>query len=387
MSCGRESQVTRWISGEEYLVQEGRRLRRGYTTGSCAAAAALAAARLLLGLEPLVAVAIKTPGGPELLLDLEAQTLTPEGARCVVRKDAGDDPDVTDGALIGCTVSLLPSGFQVEGGKGVGRVTLPGLSCPVGASAINPVPQRMIREQLERVALEKGYTGGLLARVDVPEGEALAQKTFNPRLGIEGGISILGTTGIVEPRSQRALVATIRAEMDQLAARGYQTILVTPGNYGKDFAQNHWGLSLDRGVLCSNFIGEAVDYAAFLGFRRLLLMGHGGKLVKLAAGIMNTHSRMADGRKEIITTHGALAGASVSQLRQLMDTITVDGADELLTAWGLEDKVWASVGEAAAEQLARRGGSAMETALVAFGSRGILFRSGMVEQWIKEDFS
>ena len=166
--------------------------------------------------------------------------------------------------------------------------------------------------------------------ISIPEGEALAGRTFNPRLGIEGGISILGTTGIVEPMSEKALIDSIRIEMSQHAAMGEEYILATPGNYGADFARDTLGLELGRAVKCSNFIGEALDHAVYRGYPDILLVGHAGKLVKLAGGVMNTHSRYADARMEIITAHAALCGASSALAGKLMDCVTTDEAFGLL---------------------------------------------------------
>lgn len=368
---------------ERYIVKGGQRLRLGYTTGSCAAAAARAAALLLLGGARAETVRITAPGG-ELLLDIEECTPTPGGVRCTVRKDAGDDPDITDGALVGCTVCKTDSGFAVDGGAGVGRVSKPGLACAVGEAAINPVPRKMILEQLSATAAVLGYTGGLRAVVDVPEGEALARRTFNPRLGIEGGISILGTTGIVQPMSEAALVATIHAEVDSHAAAGRKALLIVPGNYGEGFALDTWGLALDAGVKCSNYLGETLDYAVYQGFRRILLLGHAGKLVKLAAGVMNTHSRVADCRMETLAAHAAVHGVSGEQTKQLLGCATVDAADELLAACGVAETVWQSVAKRAAFHLGARCGDSVETAFAAFARRGIVMRHGKIES-IRED--
>lgn len=366
------------------IIKGGKRLRMGYTTGSCAAAAAGAAALLLLGGKTVDTVRIETPANIPVFIDVEESVLTELWARCAVRKDAGDDPDVTDGAMVGCTVSRIPAGIEIDGGKGVGRVTRPGLACAVGTAAINPVPRKMIAEQLTAAALQCGYTGGLRAEVDLPSGEALAARTFNPRLGIEGGISILGTTGIVEPMSEAALVATIHVQLDSLAAAGRDTLLMVPGNYGADFAREQWGLRLDDGVKCSNYIGETLDYAVWVGFRRILLFGHAGKLVKLGLGVMNTHSRVADGRMEMIAAHGALHGLTASRIAALLDCVTVDAADDLLQQWGAADEVWQSVGERVAFHLAARCGPGVEIAFAAFGARGIVMRGGDVEKMIGE---
>lgn len=369
---------------ERYTVKGGRRLRCGYTTGSCAAAAARAAAELLLAGQGMQAVQLQTPAGVSLLLAVEQSTLLPSGARCAVRKDAGDDPDTTDGALVYCTVSKILTGIEIDGGEGVGRVSKPGLACAVGEAAINPVPRRMIADQLRLAATENGYTGGLRAVVEVPQGRVLASQTFNPRLGIEGGISILGTTGIVEPMSEAALLATIHTEIDSLAAQGRRALLMVPGNYGETFARTQWGLSLESGVKCSNYIGDTLDYAVYKGFHTILLLGHAGKLVKLAAGVMNTHSRVADARMQTIAAHCALQGVPPAHIAAILGCVSVDAADALLVAWDIADAVWSGIAADTARQLAHRTGEEVRVEFAAFGARGILFRSSGVEKCIGE---
>lgn len=368
---------------EKYITKGGKPLRMGYTTGSCAAAAARAAAVLLLTGRRVGNIRLQTPGGETVEIEVEHAERLEHTARCAVVKDAGDDPDQTDGAWVGCTVSHLPEGWQVEGGKGVGRVTKPGLACAVGEAAINPVPRAMILQQLRAAAAECGYGGGLRAVVDVPQGETIAEKTFNPRLGIVGGISILGTTGLVEPMSAAALVATIHAELDSLAVSGTQVLLVVPGNYGADFARKRWGLALEQGVKCSNFIGETLDYGIHKGFRRILLLGHAGKLVKLAAGIMDTHSRVADGRMEVLAAHAGLCGVAPEQLAILLDCATVNAADSLLHGLGVAEAVWRSVSARVELHLQHRACGA-EVAFAAFAQRGIVMQGGAVEAMIEE---
>lgn len=317
----------------DHIYKNGKELRCGYTTGSCAAAAAKQAARILLGLSAEESVTLLTPKGK--LLALPARILKKEEGLvcCGVRKDAGDDADVTDGLMICAEVSCGgegAAGFTVDGGEGVGRVTRPGLDQPVGAAAINSVPRRMIEEALRETAEQAGYTGALRAVIRVPGGAEVAEKTFNPRLGIEGGISILGTSGIVEPMSEQALVDTIRAEISMRAAEGAESLLMTPGNYGEGFIRERMGLELDRCVKCSNFIGEALDIAAGLGIRNVLLIGHIGKLVKLGSGIMNTHSRYADGRMETLCACALRAGADAQTARALLGCNTTEDALLLL---------------------------------------------------------
>ena len=297
---------------EEYIVKDGKKLRLGYTTGSCAAAAAKAAAVMLLTGRRLETVALLTPKGIRLELEVREVETGPGYVSCAIAKDAGDDPDVTNGALIFARVSRREEpGIVIDGGPGVGRVTKPGLDQPVGAAAINSVPRRMIRENLEEVCALADWSGGLEAVISVPEGERLAKKTFNPRLGIAGGISILGTTGIVEPMSDGALVGTIRAELSQRRAAGDRYVLLTPGNYGSEFIRDGLGLDPALAVQTSNFIGDALDLCRELGFSGALLVGHVGKLVKLAGGMLNTHSRWGDCRMEILAAHAGADRKSV----------------------------------------------------------------------------
>ncbi|WP_294756725.1 cobalt-precorrin-5B (C(1))-methyltransferase CbiD [uncultured Flavonifractor sp.] len=367
---------------ELYIPVGRQKLRCGYTTGTCAAAAAAgAAARLLTG-ETLPAVRIITPAGVAVEAELLQHAAGEGWAACAVRKDGGDDPDVTDGALIFARVERTDTpGIIIDGGEGVGRVTLPGLDQPVGAAAINSTPRRMIAEQLETAAARAGYTGGLRAVISVPEGEALAKRTFNPRLGIVGGISILGTSGIVKPMSEAALLDSLYLEMDQRRAAGTEDLLLTPGNYGESFAREVLGLNLDRWCMCSNYLGAAIDHAAGAGFRSVLVVGHLGKLIKAAAGCMNTHSKTADARRETLTAHAALAGADGALLRALFDSPTTDAGVELLKQAGLLEPVMASIGEALDGQLKRRAGEGLTIEALFFSNQyGILGKTPGAER-------
>ena len=367
---------------ELYIPVGRQKLRCGYTTGTCAAAAAAgAAARLLTG-ETLPAVRIATPAGVAVEAELLQHAAGEGWAACAVRKDGGDDPDVTDGALIFARVERTDTpGIIIDGGEGVGRVTLPGLDQPVGAAAINSTPRRMIAEQLESAAAKAGYTGGLRAVISVPEGEALAKRTFNPRLGIVGGISILGTSGIVKPMSEAALIDSLYLEMDQQRAAGVEDLLLTPGNYGESFAGEVLGLNLHRWCMCSNYLGAAIDHAAGAGFRSVLVVGHLGKLIKAAAGCMNTHSKTADARRETLTAHAALAGADRALLRALFDSPTTDAGVELLKQAGLLGPVMASIGEALDGQLKRRAGEGLTIEALFFSNQyGILGKTPGAER-------
>lgn len=361
---------------ERMTYQGGRVLRRGWTTGSCAAAAAQAAALLLLtGVAP-AEIALQTPAGLTFRLPVEQPHWDGDAAVCAVRKDAGDDPDVTNGVRIFVAVRRAESGVAIDGGAGVGRVTKPGLSVPVGEAAINPAPRAQIAAALERVVRETGYAGGFSVIISAENGAALAKQTYNEHLGVVGGISILGTSGVVEPMSEKALVDTIRLELDSRYAAGQCIAFLCPGNYGADFSRDTLGLDLEQAVKCSNFIGDTLDYAAFRGFAEILLVGHAGKLVKLAAGGMNTHSSVVDGRQEIFTAHAALCGAGRATLEGLMDAISVDACIDLLDQAGLRDAVLSRIGAAIEKRLALRLRDKARVEFVMFtGKYGILAQS------------
>ena len=342
------------MQNQHIAYHGGQALRRGWTTGTCAAAAAEAAALLLLTGRAPVELRLETPGGLTFTLPVEQPHLDGDAAVCTVRKDAGDDPDITNGVGISATVCRAEPGVAIDGGAGVGRVTRPGLAMPVGAAAINPGPRAQITAALGRAARACGYTGGFSVIISAENGEELARQTYNEHLGVVGGLSILGTSGIVEPMSEKALVDTILLELDSLYAGGQRTAFLCPGNYGADFARDTLGLDLEKAVKCSNFIGEALDHAVFRGFDDILLVGHAGKLVKLAAGVMNTHSSVADGRQEIFTAHAALCGAGRDTLEGLMQSVSVDACIELLDRENLREPVLARIESEIEKRLALR---------------------------------
>ena len=367
-----------------FVYVNNKRLRRGHTTGTCAAAASKAAALALLRQEPVGSVEISTPKGIVLELPVEDLTFGPDSARCAVRKDGGDDIDATHGALVYAEVSRTGSGISVDGGAGVGRVTRRGLDQPPGNAAINRVPRAMIAEALADVSEACGYAGGLSSVITVPEGEAIAARTFNPRLGIVGGISILGTSGIVEPMSETALVDTIRKEMDVRAAEGERVLLVVPGNYGRDFAQGIPGIDPDSAVKCSNFVGEMLDHACELGVD-VVLVSNLGKMVKLAGGIMNTHSRNADARMEILAANAAMAGAGIGTVREVMGCISTDDALEVLDGAGLIPAVSGLLMERVEYHMNHRTGGRIRTSAVMFSSvYGLLGKTSLADAMLDE---
>ncbi len=325
---------------KEFIIRDGKKLRLGYTTGSCAAAAAKAAAWMLLSGSKKESIRLLTPKGMELTLAVEDIHLSPNCVRCAIRKDSGDDPDITRDTLIYAEVRKTETvGIVIDGGQGVGRVTMPGLDQPVGAAAINSVPRRMIQENVEEVCGLFGYIGGLYVVISAPDGETLAKKTFNPRLGIEGGISILGTTGIVEPMSEQALVDTIHVELRQRREGGADYVLLAPGNYGADYIKGVMGIDPATAVMTSNFIGDTMEMCRELGFRGALLIGHIGKLVKLAGGMWNTHSRYGDCRMDILTACAAAEGLHGGAAAEMLCCATCDDALRLLKEQGLYDAV------------------------------------------------
>ena len=364
------------MQNQHIAYHGGQALRRGWTTGTCAAAAAEAAALLLLTGRAPAELRLETPGGLTFTLPVEQPHLDGDAAVCTVRKDAGDDPDITNGVGISATVCRAEPGVAIDGGAGVGRVTRPGLAMPVGAAAINPGPRAQITAALGRAARACGYTGGFSVIISAENGEELARQTYNEHLGVVGGLSILGTSGIVEPMSEKALVDTILLELDSLYAGGQRTAFLCPGNYGADFARDTLGLDLEKAVKCSNFIGEALDHAVFRGFDDILLVGHAGKLVKLAAGVMNTHSSVADGRQEIFTAHAALCGAGRDTLEGLMQSVSVDACIELLDRENLREPVLARIESEIEKRLALRLRGRGHVEFILFTARyGILAQS------------
>lgn len=285
--------------------EEKRELRKGFTTGSCSAAAAKAAAYMLLTGGTRTQISIETPAGIRYDAEIRDVRRSPGIVSCAVIKDGGDDPDVTTGLPIRATAMVVEefSGeteVLIDGGEGVGRVTLPGLDQPVGNAAINRVPRQMIEREVRDVTDALDFHGRIQVLISVPGGQEVAKGTFNPRLGIQGGISILGTSGIVEPMSTQAILGTIEVELSQRRELGYREVAVTPGNYGQKFMQDTYGYDLDRSVKCSNFIGDTIDRVEKMGFRGMLLTGHIGKLIKVSGGMMNTHSREGDARMELL---------------------------------------------------------------------------------------
>ena len=374
------------MSFEHYIRSGNRRLRCGYTTGSCAALAAAGAAELLLTGQAPETLTLLTPGGLRIETTPVFCRMEGDRAACAVQKDAGDDPDVTDGILIVATVGRTAEGITIDGGEGIGKVTRPGLDRAVGEAAINSVPRRMIFTAMEMLCDELNYPGGLQVVISAPEGRKIAKKTFNPMLGIEGGISILGTSGIVEPMSEQAIVDTIALEIRQKAASGSRRLIFCPGNYGLDFLSKEMpGLEAIPRVKCSNYIGDALDLAILEGMEEVLLIGHVGKLVKLAGGIMNTHSRMADCRRELFCAHAALCGADRIICESLMQQVTTDGCLEILKNARLCKPVMESLLREIQTVLERKSGGTCRFGAVLFSNvYGLLGKTAEAEMLLRE---
>lgn len=366
----------------------GQDLRCGYTTGSCATAAAKKAAyELLTGCSP-EQISFVTPQGLTLELAPRVSEKSDVAVTCVVTKDSGDDPDITDGVDIFATVSRIPAGLVIDGGLGVGLVTKPGLDQPVGNKAINSGPRKMLSQALEEVRREAGYQGGLRVIISIPAGMELAKKTFNPRLGIEGGISVIGTTGIVEPMSNQALIDTIVLEIKQAASRSKQRINLISGNYSKQFLADDLHIQQGEVVVCSNFIGDALDAAWREGFQEVLLVGHIGKFVKLGLGMPNTHSDNGDGRIECLITCALKAGASRTTLLEVSECVTTDAALFILQDQGLLEASMQELGLAISRHLAKYIPTGRNLGFLFFtnkeGLPGELYRSKEAQAMLKK---
>lgn len=353
---------------DSFITKDGKKLRRGYTSGSCAAAAAKAAASMLLCGGTREKVKLITPSGVRLELDVLDVTRGETFVSCGIKKDSGDDPDVTNGMVFYAKAEKTDAdrGIKIEGGEGIGRVTRPGLDRPEGEAAINSVPLRMITEAVAEVCADAGYEGGVRVVISAPGGEEIAKKTFNPRLGIEGGISILGTTGIIEPMSDDAVTETVRTELSVRRAEGKTVCLLVPGNFGADFIKDSMGLGQACAVTVSNYLGDALYSARELGFSGALTVSHIGKAVKLAGGMFNTHSRWGDCRKEIFAAHAAACGADRDTVNALMRSAVTDDMLDILQKAGLREKTMRSIMDAIGDQLERRGSEDFCAELIAF---------------------
>ncbi len=371
------------MTGPGLTVKNQQQLKNGYTTGTCAAAAARAATQMLLLGTDVNEVQIRTPDGTRLRLPVADISRAEETAVCCVRKDSGDDPDITNGICIYARIRRCAAGIELSAGEGVGTVTKPGLEQPVGAPAINKVPRQMIREAVQDVCESCGYEAGIAVEISVPGGAALARKTFNPKLGIEGGISILGTSGIVEPMSEKAVLDTIILEMRMKQAAGCEYLLVSPGNYGVDYCRDMWQIKRDDVVKCSNFIGDVIDAAAALKLKGILFVAHVGKFIKVSGGIMNTHSRYADARMELLAAHVIRAGSDADTAAAILAAPTTEEGLNILARAGLLRPTMAVMTEQIEMHLKQRAGedNGLKTGAVIFSGRiGELGRTAAADE-------
>lgn len=362
-------------------------MRNGFTTGSCAAAASKAAMYMLITGKDKKSISIDTPKGIAYTTDILDIQRTEDSVTCAVKKDSGDDPDITNGMLVYSTVSFIgkekKSRVSIDGGEGVGRVTKPGLDQTVGEAAINSVPRQMIEKEVKEVCDLFDIEEDVKVIISVPGGKEIALKTFNPKLGIEGGISIIGTSGIVEPMSTKALLDTIKLELKQRKELGYDYAAVSPGNYGLDFMRDTYGYDLDRSVKCSNYIGDTIDMAVELGFKDFLYVGHIGKLIKVAGGIMNTHSKEADCRMEILTAIGCQHDVTSEILKKIMECVTTEEACKLLKECNKCDEVCLDAAKRICANLEKRAQGDLKVECVMFSKElGELSKSVGAESFI-----
>ena len=373
---------------DEYAYVNGKKLRKGFTTGTCATAATVAALSMILNQEREEKVTVHTASGVEVTMDVHNPSFGPEEATAAIEKDGGDDADATHGLLIYSTVTLLPDQKEIEidGGQGVGRVTEKGLACDVGMAAINPTPRRMIEQHVREII---GPNCGARVIISVPGGEETAKLTYNSRLGIVGGISILGTTGIVNPMSEDSWKASITIELTMLYNQGHRSVVLVPGNYGEDFATNTVGIPAGRIVNMSNFVGHVLKEVQRIGFTKVLMIGHMGKFVKVAAGIFSTHSKDSDARMETLVANLALMGAPMELLEKVDTCLTTEAAGTAIKEFSYEGvyQVLADKIKARSERLLRYRKPEVSIEVVVFGTEeGYLASTQPLEQ-IKEEWT
>ncbi|MBF1738111.1 MAG: cobalt-precorrin-5B (C(1))-methyltransferase [Streptococcus sp.] len=373
---------------DEYAYVNGKKLRKGFTTGTCATAATAAAISMILNQDIEEKVTVSTANGVEVTMEIKDPSFGDLSASAAVEKDGGDDADATHGLLIYSTVTLLPDSndIEIDGGEGVGRVTQKGLKCDVGMAAINPTPRAMIEKTARQLL---GPNCGAKIIISVPGGEETAKLTYNSRLGIVGGISILGTTGIVNPMSEESWKASITIELTMLYNQGYRSVVLAPGNYGEDFATNVLGIPPHRIVNMSNFVGHVLKEVQRIGFTRVLMVGHMGKFVKVAGGIFSTHSKDSDARMEIIMANLALLGAPVELLEKVDKCITTDAAGTLIEEYHYEEvyQVLVDKMKFRSERLLRNRKPEVSIDVVTFGTEAGYLASTQTLEEIAEEWT
>ncbi len=327
-------------------------LKYGLTTGATAAAAAKAAATAIVK-EPVDRVVIPTPIGLRFELPIKStKKLSADSAEAVAIKDAGQDIDVTDKMEITATVKLTDDGkITIKSGEGIGKVTKAGLQVPIGEGAINPVPKAMITEAVKEV-LPAGKGAEIL--ISAPEGANIAKKTMNDKLGVKGGISILGTIGVVKPLSLEACRRSLVPQIDVALAKGYNRIFCVPGNIGERIAKEKFGVPEDAIVQTGDFVGYMLDKAVEKGIKEIIVLGHSGKLVKLAANIFNTHHKVGDARNEVIAAYAGAVGVNQQTINELLASNTTDEATEILRQAGLLEATYNRIAERVHQRVSDR---------------------------------
>ncbi|HBG4645861.1 TPA: cobalt-precorrin-5B (C(1))-methyltransferase CbiD [Clostridioides difficile] len=348
---------------EEYVYIDGKKYRRGYTTGSCATGASKAAVYMLITKNRINTINIDTPKGIPLLLKVDNINISDTFVECSIKKDGGDDIDATHTMDIYARAEIVAKNdknkgyltlkdidslstnseckselykfIRVYGGTGIGVVTKKGLSVDIGKPAINPTPLKMINHEIRKLIGDNfesilGNDKVLKITIFAPQGETVAKKTFNPRLGIVGGISIIGTTGIVEPMSDDGWKKSLSIELQMKKEQGLDKIILVPGNHGEQFIREKLNLDIKYVVRVSNFIGYMIKEAQRIGYKKILMAGHIGKFIKVSAGIFNTHSKVADARSEILVANLALMGARYEFLNKINQCVTTEEAVELI---------------------------------------------------------
>ncbi len=342
-------------------------LRSGYTTGACAAAGVKAILLAEAGAQP-EQVALTALDGTELLIPVRQVQTGAEDAFAEVVKFSGDDPDITNGVSVFVRVRHRKAGEGIRflAGEGIGRVTKPGLSVPVGEPAINPGPRQLIRNVVMELL---GENAGLEVTISIPAGTELAKRTLNPVLGVEGGISVIGTTGVLRPMSEEAFRKSLIPQIDVAVAAGMPALVFVPGKIGEKAAR-HCGLPEAAIVQTSNFIGYLLEAAAERGAGNVLLFGHIGKLVKLAAGVFYTHNRIGDGRMETMAAYAAAEGLPREGVCRILAAAATEDAMRVLEEYGMQ-KVYRRLAEQASRRAERYvfGGLKIGTAMTAFDGR------------------
>jgi len=327
---------------EEKDLPDGKKrsLRTGYTTGTCAAAATKAALSTLVNGEKLARVNVSLPKDKNIIIDIAWIKYENENSvTAAVIKDAGDDPDVTNGAEICVTVSFLETAnkFIIDGGIGVGRVTKPGLGLEIGKAAINPTPLKMIKQAIDEIIGQQKDRYGLSVTISVPKGEEISKRTDNPRLGIIGGISILGTTGVVIPYSTASFAASIRQSIDVSKAMGSDSVILTTGGRSEDFARGIFGNSIaDHAYIqIGDFIGFSIKQCAIKKIKKAYVIGFIGKLTKMAMGIKQTHVKGSHVDMNFLAGLASRCGANNELIKKIMLANTARHVGELVEQFGI----------------------------------------------------